>query len=163
LADVEERFVETKNTTAATTAMASGTSTTTATMISSAKPGIPKAPNIQWPRLLAVIDQSHYTVVQESADDPTERSVASSLRKGRPARHATEVRQTEESVGHRSQEPKYCQNSPATAHTDHSAGEFLSPLTIEDVADPIGFCPSLSGKRCSDKGFLSLPLVDYLE
>ena len=40
---------------------------------------------------------------------------------------------------------------------------FLAPLTIDERNDPIGPCASRSGKRCSDKGFLSLSTLDYLE
>ena len=37
---------------------------------------------------------------------------------------------------------------------------FLAPLTIDERNDPIGPCVSRSGKRCSDKGFLSLSTLD---
>ena len=45
---------------------------------------------------------------------------------------------------------------------------FLAPLTIDERNDPIepcasGPCASRSGKRCSDKGFLSISTLDYLE
>ena len=40
---------------------------------------------------------------------------------------------------------------------------FLSPLTIDEKNDPIGPCASQSGRRCSDKGFLSMSTMDYLE
>ena len=40
---------------------------------------------------------------------------------------------------------------------------FFTPLTIDERNDPIGPCASRSGKRCSDKGFLSLSTLDYLE
>jgi len=40
---------------------------------------------------------------------------------------------------------------------------FLAPLTIDERNDPIRPCASRSGKRCSDKGFLSLSTLDYLE
>lgn len=40
---------------------------------------------------------------------------------------------------------------------------FLAKLSIDEKHDPIGPCPSVSGKRCSDKGFLSLPTKDYIE
>ena len=56
-----------------------------------------------------------------------------------------------------------CPDSPASSHTDRPADAFLSPLTINEAADPIGPCPSVTAERCSDKGFLSLPLVEYLE
>jgi len=45
---------------------------------------------------------------------------------------------------------------------------FLAPLTIDERNDPIGLCASgpcasSSGKLFSDKGFLSLSALDYLE
>ena len=40
---------------------------------------------------------------------------------------------------------------------------FLAPLTIDERNDPIGPCASQSGKRCSDKGFISMSTLDYLE
>ena len=49
--------------------------------------------------------------------------------------------------------------SPRGAEAD----AFLSPLTIDERTDPVGPCASRTGKRCSDKGFLAVPLVDYLE
>ncbi len=40
---------------------------------------------------------------------------------------------------------------------------FLSPLTIDEKNDSIGACANQSKQRCSDKGFLSLSAMDYLE
>ncbi|TWU34526.1 hypothetical protein Q31b_54800 [Novipirellula aureliae] len=40
---------------------------------------------------------------------------------------------------------------------------FLAPLSIDERLDPVGPCASDSGKRCSDKGFLPISLVDYLK
>ena len=40
---------------------------------------------------------------------------------------------------------------------------FLSPLTIDEKNDSIGTCANQSRERCSDKGFLSLSFMDYLE
>ncbi|WP_231612690.1 hypothetical protein, partial [Novipirellula galeiformis] len=53
-------------------------------------------------------------------------------------------------------------NPLAMAAVD-SVDRFLSPLTIDERTDPIGPCPSESGCRCSDKGFLAMPLEDYLQ
>ena len=53
-----------------------------------------------------------------------------------------------------------------TIATKSSAGtidSFLAPLTIDEKKDPIGPCPNQTRKRCSDKGFLSMSLGDYLE
>jgi len=44
-----------------------------------------------------------------------------------------------------------------------SGDAFLSPLSIDEQHDPIGPCVSESGKRASDKGFLAMPLEDYLQ
>ena len=43
------------------------------------------------------------------------------------------------------------------------ADRFLSPLTIDERFDPIGSDANSGGFRCSDKGFLPLPLAGYLE
>ena len=40
---------------------------------------------------------------------------------------------------------------------------FLAPLTIDERNDPLGPSASQSGKRCSDKGFISMSTLDYLE
>ena len=53
-----------------------------------------------------------------------------------------------------------------TIATESSAGtidSFLVPLTIDEKKDPIGPCPNQTRQRCSDKGFLSMSLGDYLE
>jgi hypothetical protein len=68
-----------------------------------------------------------------------------------------------EGIAGPSPESTDCPDSPVSSHTDRPADAFLSPLTINEAADPIGPCPSVTAERCSDKGFLSLPLVDYLE
>ena len=39
----------------------------------------------------------------------------------------------------------------------------LAPVCIDEKHDPIGPCANKTGKRCSDKGFLSMSLRDYLE
>ena len=58
------------------------------------------------------------------------------------------------------------QSVQQTNSTESSAGtidSFLAPLTIDEKKDPIGPCPNQSRQRCSDKGFLSMSLGDYLE
>ena len=40
---------------------------------------------------------------------------------------------------------------------------FLAPLTIDEKNDSIGACANQSRERCSDKGFLSISMADYLE
>ena len=40
---------------------------------------------------------------------------------------------------------------------------FLSPLSIDELLDPLGPDESRLPQRCSDKGFLAMPLQDYLE
>ncbi len=39
----------------------------------------------------------------------------------------------------------------------------LSPVEIDELRDALGAQPSKSGYRCSDKGFLAMSRVDYLE
>ena len=41
--------------------------------------------------------------------------------------------------------------------------KFLAPLSIDEHAGSTGPCPSASSDRCSDKGFLAISLVDYLQ
>jgi len=40
---------------------------------------------------------------------------------------------------------------------------FLSPLELDQRGDTVGPCPSFTGHRCSDKGFLAMSLEEYLE
>jgi hypothetical protein len=40
---------------------------------------------------------------------------------------------------------------------------FLSPLTIDEKKDPTGACANKTRERCSDKGFVSVSIMDYLE
>ena len=40
---------------------------------------------------------------------------------------------------------------------------FLSPLTIDEKNDSIGTCANQTRQRCSDKGFLSMSTMDYLD
>ena len=54
------------------------------------------------------------------------------------------------------------QNSPTTGN-DRRADSFLAPLTIDEKNDPMGACANRSRERCSDKGFLSMSIGDYLE
>jgi len=46
---------------------------------------------------------------------------------------------------------------------DQSRDRFLSPLTIDELRASIGPCPSQTGFRCSEKGFLSISTIDYIE
>ena len=39
----------------------------------------------------------------------------------------------------------------------------MGPLTIDEKNDSIGACANQTRERCSDKGFLSMPIADYLE
>ncbi len=43
------------------------------------------------------------------------------------------------------------------------ADRFLAPLSIDEQSDTTGPCASVTPGRCSDKGFLALSLVDYLQ
>jgi hypothetical protein len=43
------------------------------------------------------------------------------------------------------------------------ADQFLAPLFIDETTDSPGPHPSLDSHRCSDKGFLPVPLADYLQ
>ena len=54
-------------------------------------------------------------------------------------------------------------DSLETANSTNVRASFLSPLTIDEKRDSIGPCPSTTNQRCSDKGFLSISIADYLE
>ncbi len=43
------------------------------------------------------------------------------------------------------------------------AADFLAPLAIDETTDALSACPSTNGDRCSDTGFLPMPLADYLQ
>jgi hypothetical protein len=55
-------------------------------------------------------------------------------------------------------------NREETANKESTGAcdSFLAPLSIDERADAIGPCISLSPNRCSDKGFLAMSLEDYL-
>ena len=44
----------------------------------------------------------------------------------------------------------------------HRADDFLSPISIDELRDPMGAQPSRNKKRCSDKGFLAMAEAEYL-
>ena len=46
---------------------------------------------------------------------------------------------------------------------DELADAFLASLEIDELQDELGPRPSATAKRCSDKGFLAMPLAAYLE
>jgi hypothetical protein len=54
-------------------------------------------------------------------------------------------------------------SAPPTALAAFFADRFLSPITINEQTDPIGPVASTGGFRCSDKGFLPIPVAGYLE
>ena len=57
-------------------------------------------------------------------------------------------------------------NESMSVHLDgrsNASDSFMAPVTIDEQNDPIGPCASVAGTRCSDKGFLSIRLPDYLE
>ena len=51
----------------------------------------------------------------------------------------------------------------ASASSQAESPSFLSPLEINERNDEVGPCASQTGQRCSDKGFLSMSLANYLE
>ena len=55
------------------------------------------------------------------------------------------------------------QEGNATQAVGVTVDSFLSPLTIDEKHDPLGACANQTRVRCSDKGFLSLSTMDYLE
>jgi len=65
------------------------------------------------------------------------------------------------SVQRRIQALEQAASSPASQ--GKSVDSFLSPLTINEQNDSIGACANQTRQRCSDKGFLSMSIVDYLE
>lgn len=55
------------------------------------------------------------------------------------------------------------EDAPRAASEARPADAFLAPLPIDERQDPPGPRPSASGRRCSDKGFLAMPLAAYLD
>jgi hypothetical protein len=55
------------------------------------------------------------------------------------------------------------QSESSEPNQSKSVDSFLSPLTIDEKHDSIGSCPNQMRERCSDKGFLSMSIADYLE
>lgn len=84
------------------------------------------------------LEESEFTSVQRRIESEQERSQDESPAGGEP------------------------QRSPA-AKLRHRRDSFLSPVSIDELLDPIGRCANESGKRCSDKGFLAMTLESYLE
>ena len=54
-------------------------------------------------------------------------------------------------------------SEPSKPYPSQSVDSFLSPLTIDERHDSLGACANQTRERCSDKGFLSMPIADYLE
>ena len=52
---------------------------------------------------------------------------------------------------------------PASAEVRTPVDNFLSPLEIDELSDPVGVRASVSSDRCSDKGFLAMPEAAYME
>ena len=48
---------------------------------------------------------------------------------------------------------------PACAEVKTPVDSFLSPLEIDERNDRVGARASVSSDRCSDKGFLAMPVV----
>jgi hypothetical protein len=60
--------------------------------------------------------------------------------------------------------PNVHNNSEAAADLNpKSRDASLSPVMIDERNDPIGPHPSFNGKRCSDKGFLAMSTLEYLQ
>lgn len=96
------------------------------------------------------IEQSDYTSVQRRIQALTEQSQASDTRTRANPLEAVEVSVAEAVfVG-------ACQTSPAR-------DACLSPVAINERSDPIGPHVSRNGKRCSDKGFLAMSTLEYLQ
>jgi hypothetical protein len=55
------------------------------------------------------------------------------------------------------------ERSEPIAKLRHRRDSFLSPVSIDELLDPIGPCASDTQDRCSDKGFLAMSVADYLE
>ena len=55
------------------------------------------------------------------------------------------------------------QSEPSKPIRSPRVDSFLSPLTIDEKHDSLEACVNQTGVRCSDKGFLSMPIADYLE
>ncbi len=105
------------------------------------------------------LEQSDHTSVQrriealvDESSGPTEDAcVGSASDRGRGSRTAEASVETQTECD-------------GLSHRSSSLGDgCLSPLSIDELLDPAGACASDSEKRCSDKGFLAMPVEDYLE
>jgi hypothetical protein len=67
------------------------------------------------------------------------------------------------SVQRRIQAMVRCTSAESSTNSSNAVDTMLAPLSIDEKHDAIGPCASATGKRCSDKGFLSMTTVDYLE
>ena len=70
--------------------------------------------------------------------------------------------QTQEHTDDASQAPTAADNQPF-AKLRYRRDSFLSPVSIDELLDPVGPCVSDCETRCSDKGFLAMSLGSYLE
>ncbi len=72
--------------------------------------------------------------------------------------------QTLESSGHTSVQRRVQSTSEKnTGSSRLPADSMLSPVEIDELRDALGARPSRSGRRCSDKGFLNMSSVEYIE
>ena len=55
------------------------------------------------------------------------------------------------------------QFEPSEPSPSTGVDSFLSPLAIDERHDPLGACANQTRERCSNKGFLSMSVADYLE
>lgn len=53
--------------------------------------------------------------------------------------------------------------SPQVDSIGNAPDRMLSPLSIDESRDPTGPCPSVDPSRCSDKGYLPMSTLDYVE
>ncbi len=88
------------------------------------------------------------------------------------------IQSLEESLGRRSNQPindiagqvdeivippqESIDQAPSAISEQLDADRFLAPLTIDERRDPIGPDAHSDGFRCSEKGFLSMSIADYL-
>jgi hypothetical protein len=101
------------------------------------------------------IEQCDYTSVQRRIQALTEQSQAlGNATRTNPA-EAVDASVAETSVAETV--------LAGTCQTSQARDACLSPVTIDERNDPIGPHASRNGKRCSDKGFLAMSTLEYLQ
>ena len=110
------------------------------------------------------LEQSDYTSIQRRIEDlkaqAAENKVAARVTESNPTDGADCDTVTDRSAesSQKISNPSSSQNSPGLTRS-----AFLAPVCLGHSEQDLGACPSTTGSRASDKGFLSLSVAGYVE